>query len=55
MGISEDRLHHILGVARKAYKIALERGHDEAFAKKIKVIEQSISIISAYFAFLSLS
>ena len=35
MGISEDRLHHILGVARKAYKIALERGHDEAFAKKM--------------------
>ena len=34
IGISEDRLHHIIGVARKAYTIALERGHDKEFAKK---------------------
>ncbi len=38
IGISEDRLHHILGVARKAYKIALERGHDEEFARKMFVL-----------------
>ncbi len=38
IGISEDRLHHILGVARKAYKIALERGHDKTFATKMFVI-----------------
>ena len=33
-GISESRLHHLLGVARKAYKIAKERGHSEDFARK---------------------
>ena len=38
IGISEDRLHHILGVARKSYKIALERGHDEDFARKMFVL-----------------
>lgn len=38
MGISEDRLHHMLGVARKAYKIALDRGHDKTFASKMFVI-----------------
>ena len=32
--ISEDRLRHILGVARKAYEIAIERGHDEDYAMK---------------------
>ncbi len=38
IGISDDRLHHILGVARKAYKIALDRGHDKTFATKMFVI-----------------
>ncbi|SFH70980.1 HD domain-containing protein [Pseudobutyrivibrio sp. OR37] len=38
IGISEDRLHHMLGVARKAYKIALERGHNKTFATKMFVI-----------------
>ena len=38
IGISEDRLHHMLGVARKAYKIALDRGHDKTFATKMFVI-----------------
>ena len=32
--ITEDRLHHIIGVARKAYKIAINMGYDETFAKK---------------------
>lgn len=35
IGISEDRLHHLLGVARLAYQIALNRGHDEKFARKM--------------------
>ena len=34
IGISEDRLHHILGVARKAYKIAKDMGHDEDFCRR---------------------
>ena len=35
IGISENRLHHILGVARRAYAIAKERGHNEEFARKM--------------------
>lgn len=38
IGISEDRLHHILGVARKAYSIAKEMGYDEIFARKMFMI-----------------
>lgn len=34
IGISEHRLHHILGVARKAYRLAKEMGKDEDFARK---------------------
>ena len=34
IGISENRLHHILGVARKAYKIAKDMGKDENFCRK---------------------
>ena len=34
IGISENRLHHILGVARKAYKIAKDMGKDEDFCRK---------------------
>lgn len=35
IGISEDRLHHILGVARKCYRIAKEREFDEDFCRKM--------------------
>ena len=35
IGISEERLKHILGVSRKAYRIAKDRGHDEKFARKM--------------------
>lgn len=35
IGMSDDLLHHSLGVARKAYKIALERGRGEMFARKL--------------------
>lgn len=35
IGISEDRLRHTLGVARKAYEIAKEMGHDERFARRM--------------------
>ena len=35
IGISEDRLHHILGVARKAYEISINLGYDEEFAQKM--------------------
>ncbi len=38
IGISEYRLHHILGVARKAYAIAKLRGHNEDFARKMFMI-----------------
>ena len=34
IGISEARLHHILGVARKAYKIAKDMGYDERFCRR---------------------
>lgn len=34
IGISEDRLHHIISVARKAYKIAKDMGKDEEFCRK---------------------
>ena len=38
IGISEDRLHHIIGVARKAYSIAKDMGYDDYFAKKMFAI-----------------
>lgn len=38
IGISEDRLHHIIGVARKAYFIAKEMGYDENFARRMWMI-----------------
>ncbi len=34
IGISEDRLHHIIGVARKAYRTAKEMGFEEAFCRR---------------------
>ena len=33
IGISEDRLHHILGVARECYQIAKNIGKDEYFCR----------------------
>lgn len=38
IGISEDGLHHILGVARKAYDIAKEEGYNEDFCRKMFMI-----------------
>jgi len=38
IGISENKLHHILGVARKCYKIAKEEGYDEDFCRKMFMI-----------------
>ncbi len=35
LGISEHRLHHLLGVAKKCYQLAKERGHDEEFCRKM--------------------
>lgn len=35
IGISEDRLHHILGVARKAYSLAKNMGYSEDFARRM--------------------
>ena len=40
IGISGDRLKHILGVSRKAYRFAKDRGHDENFARKMFIIIQ---------------
>lgn len=34
VGISDERLHHIIGVARKAYSLAKELGYSEEFARK---------------------
>lgn len=33
--ITEDRLHHIIGVARKAYKVAKKLGANEDFAREM--------------------
>lgn len=38
IGISEDRLHRILGVARKAYKIAKDMGYNENFCRKMFMV-----------------
>lgn len=38
IGISEDKLHHILGVARKCYKLAKEAGYNEQFCRKMFMI-----------------
>ena len=38
IGISEDRLHHILGVARKCYKIAKAEMRSEDFCRKMFMI-----------------
>lgn len=38
IGISENRLHHILGVASKSYSIAKSEGHDEGFCRKMFMI-----------------
>lgn len=35
IGISENRLHHLLGVAKKCYELAKERGHNEEFCRKM--------------------
>lgn len=34
IGITENRLHHLLGVARRAYNIAKEMGKDEDFCRR---------------------
>ena len=38
IGISNDRLWHIIGVARKCYNIAKSEGFDEKFCRKMFVI-----------------
>ena len=38
IGISENRLHHIIGVARKAYKIAKDMGYDERFCRRCFIL-----------------
>ena len=38
IGISDDRLHHILGIARKWYKIAKEEGFDAEFCRRMFMI-----------------
>ena len=38
VGISEDRMRHIISVARKAYKLAKENGCSENFARKMFVL-----------------
>ena len=35
IGITDNKLHHMLGVARKAYQLAIERGHDKIFARRM--------------------
>ena len=36
--ITDNRLMHILRVARKCYSLALERGHTEAYARKMFMV-----------------
>ena len=38
IGISEDRLHHSIGVARKCYELAKARGESEEFCRKMFTI-----------------
>lgn len=38
IGISEDRLHHILGVARECYQIAKNMTKDETFCRRMFMI-----------------
>lgn len=38
IGISEDKLHHILGVARRCYEIAKEREYSEEDARRLFMI-----------------
>lgn len=38
IGISEDRLHHILGVARECYSLAKEKGYDEDFCRRMFMV-----------------
>lgn len=38
IGISEDRVHHILGVARECYRIAKDKGYDEDFCRRMWMI-----------------
>ena len=38
IGISENKVKHMLGVARKCYKISKEMGQSEEFARKMFVI-----------------
>lgn len=38
ISISENRLHHILGVARECYSIAKTKGYDENFCKRMFMI-----------------
>ena len=38
IGISEDKLHHILGVARECYRLSVEMGYSETFAQKMFTI-----------------
>lgn len=38
IGISEDRLHHIIGVARECYQIAKTKGYDEDFCRRMFMI-----------------
>ncbi len=35
IGISDDKLHHIISVARKAYILAKDMGYDETFARRM--------------------
>ncbi len=38
IGISENRLHHMYGVAKKAYSVSKEMGYNEDFARKMFVL-----------------
>lgn len=38
IGISEDRLHHCLGVARKCYALAKTEGYSEEFCRRMFTI-----------------
>ena len=38
IGISEDRLHHMLGVARECYKLAQDMGYNEDFCRRMFMI-----------------
>lgn len=42
--LNEDRLKHIITVARTCYSVSKSKGYDESFARKMFLIDFSIRL-----------